>query len=58
MAAGHGPGRFAIAFLVAGIPALLSLTAAGFIQSALAPPPAAAGAEAVAAAPSLETAED
>jgi MFS family permease len=43
VAAGHGPGRFAVAFLVAVVPALLSLTAAGFIQPGLAPHPAAAG---------------
>jgi MFS family permease len=33
VAAGHGAERFAAAFLAAGIPALLSLAAAGFIQT-------------------------
>jgi MFS family permease len=32
VAAGHGPDRFATAFLVACGPALLALVAAGFIQ--------------------------
>jgi MFS family permease len=33
VAAGHGPGRFSAAFLVAAVPALLCLAAAGFIQA-------------------------
>ena len=43
VATGHGPGRFAAAFLVAAIPALLSLAAAGFIQTRPASRPDAAG---------------
>ena len=39
VAAGHGPGRFSAAFLVAGVPALLSIAAAGFIQTRPAPRP-------------------
>jgi MFS family permease len=42
VAAGHGPGRFSAAFLAAGIPALLSLAAAGFIQTSPASRPEAA----------------
>jgi MFS family permease len=54
VAAGHGPGRFSIAFLVAAVPALLSLAVAGFIQTRPASGPDAAGHAAV----SLEQADD
>ncbi len=51
VAAGHGPDRFAVAFLVACGQALLSLVAAGFIQSK----PEARRAETEQEAPSLQT---
>ena len=54
VAAGHGPGRFAAAFLVAAVPALLSIAAAGFIQTRPASRPDAAGH----APTSLEKADD
>jgi MFS family permease len=52
VAAGHGPARFSTSFLVALIPAVFSLVAAGFILSGHAPRPAAAGP----VAPALEQA--
>jgi MFS family permease len=54
VAAGHGPGRFAAAFLLATVPALLSIAAAGFIQTRPASRPDAAGH----APTSLEKADD
>jgi MFS family permease len=54
VAAGHGPGRFSVAFLVALVPAFLSLAAAGLIQAQ--PPPSPDAAEDASA--SLQKADD